>query len=302
MFYFIKTRFRLTINFLYLLACLCCTTNTMSQQKVIQLYNGPAPGSESWNWEEKTFFVKTPLNANVAYNVTRPTLTIYSPDTATVNGSAIIVFPGGGFRVLNIGHEGTNVAKELTKKGFTVFVLKYRVSQSLTDDPWEETINSLKDKEKAYRENAAIRKLALDDAITAIKYVRLNAANYKIDTNRIGMIGFSAGGFLVRSMACHNNPELRPDFVAAIYGGLPSSEKLSIPSNAPPLFIAGATDDGLMSVTNNINLYNSWWAAKQSVELHLYAKGGHGLRGTPASTWINRFVEWLSAQGFLTRK
>jgi acetyl esterase/lipase len=193
----------------------------MSQQKVIQLYNGTAPGSETWNWEEKET-TKNPMKFKIVYNVTRPTLTIYSPDTATVNGSAIIVFPGGGFRVLNIEHEGTNVVKELTKKGFTVFVLKYRVRQSFTDDPWEETINSLKDKEKLYRENVTIRKLALDDAITAIKYVRLNAANYKIKTNRIGMIGFSAGGFLTRNMACHNNPELRPDFAATIYGGLPS--------------------------------------------------------------------------------
>jgi acetyl esterase/lipase len=270
----------------------------MSQQKVIQLYNGPAPGSENWNWEEKET-AKNPMKFKIIYNVTRPTLTIYSPDTATVNGSAIIVFPGGGFRVLNIEHEGTNVAKELTKKGFTVFVLQYRVRQSFTDDPWEEMINSMKDKEKFTRENVAIKKLALDDAITAIKYVRLHAANYKIKPNRIGMIGFSAGGFLSRNMACHNNPELRPDFAAAIYGGLPSSEKLSIPSNAPPLFIAGATDDALLSVANFINLYNTWVASKQSAELHLYAKGGHGLRIYPGNTWILRYFDWLKLQGLM---
>ncbi len=133
MVYFIKTRIRLTINIVNVLACLCCTTNTMCQQKVIQLYNGPAKGSENWNWDEKLFFVKIPLNANVAYNVTKPTLTVFTPDSA--NGTAIIICPGGARRVLNIETEGSLVAKELIKKGFTVFLLKYRLVHTLTDNP-----------------------------------------------------------------------------------------------------------------------------------------------------------------------
>jgi acetyl esterase/lipase len=270
----------------------------MCQQKVIQLYNGPAKGSENWNWEEKET-ANTPIKFRIAYNVTKPTLTVFSPDSATANGSAIMVFPGGGFRVLNIEHEGVNIARELTKKGFTVFVLRYRVGQSVTDDPWKEMLAIMKDKEKWQQGNEVIKKMALDDAVNAIKYVRLHAANYKIKTNRIGMIGFSAGGFLARSMACHNNPELRPDFAAVIYAGLPSSEKISIPSNAPPLFIAGATDDALLPVTYNIDLYNSWVASKQSAELHLYAKGGHGLRIYPGNTWILRYFDWLKLQGLM---
>ncbi len=272
-----------------------------AQQKVIPLYKGAAPGSENWNWEEKEFFVKMPLNANVLYNVSKPTLTVFTPDTA--NGTAIIICPGGGFRVLNFENEGYNVAKELTKKGITVFLLKYRVAQSTTDDPWQEVMNSLKDTTAKSREQkATISKLAKQDAQAAILYVREHATAFNIDPKRIGMIGFSAGGALTIHSCINEANNARPDFAGMIYSVYKPNEKNSIPTNAPPAFIACATDDVLASPVNSINLYNAWIESKRPAELHIFTKGGHGLRTGNAKTWIHRFEEWLDEQGFLKPK
>jgi len=284
-----------------------------AQQKVIQLYNGAAPGSENWNWEEKTFFVKDtatiinkgnkisipPLNANIAYNVTKPTLTVFSPDSA--NGTAIIICTGGGLRVINIDNEGSRVAKELNKKGITVFVLKHRLIRSMTDNPWQETLNSLGDTAKFRADNGIIvRQMVNDDAITAITYVRTHAAEFKIDPTRIGMIGFSGGGPLVLDLSINTKSEIRPNFSAFIYSVYRPNETNSIPPNCPPAFIACATDDILAASTNSTNLYNAWIASKNSAELHIYSKGGHGLRGSTSSNkWIIRFDEWLLTQKFL---
>jgi acetyl esterase/lipase len=149
---------------------------------------------------------------------------------------------------------------------------------------------------------APLRTMAMTDLNKAIASVRKHAAEYKIDSNKIGIMGFSAGGFMVANVAYNFLPEARPDFVAPIYCVITSIENRIVKADAPPLFIAAATDDALAPVSNSVELYTDWMKAKKPAELHLYAKGGHGLRGTPASTWIDRFVEWLHAQGFLNRK
>src|SRR5881392_4453073 len=103
-----------------------------AQQKVIQLYNGAAPGSEKWNWEEKENN-KNMWSTKVVYNVSHPTLTVFTPDASVANGTAVIICPGGAFHALSINSEGSEVAKWLNKKGVTAFVLKYRLVHSLTD-------------------------------------------------------------------------------------------------------------------------------------------------------------------------
>ncbi len=283
-------------NKLFILSILV-SVSLAAQQKIIPLYNGAAPGSENWNWEEgKAMSDKpAPVKFPIAYNISKPTLTVFSPDSA--NGTAIIICPGGGFYVLNIETEGSKVATELNKKGITVFLLKYRVAHIVTDNPWAEMMRNMKDSTR-FQQIASVKKMATDDAKNAILYVRQHAAEYKIDPNRIGMIGFSAGGSLSRDMAYDYTPETRPDFAAVIYAGIKSGIKPVIPADAPPLFIAGATDDKLLPVSYNINLYNLWITANRSAELHLYAKGGHGLWGNPAQSWITRFEEWLFTQGF----
>src|SRR4051812_31638394 len=110
-----------------------------AQQKVIQLYQGVAPGSENWTWQEKGNN-KNKANAMTVYNVVHPSLTVFSPEPAVANGAALIICPGGGFHFLAIDHEGTNAAKLLVKKGITVFVLKYRLVHVLSDNPFDDMI------------------------------------------------------------------------------------------------------------------------------------------------------------------
>ena len=170
----------------------------------------------------------------------------------------------------------------------------------MTDDPWQETLNSLGDTAKFRADNGPIvKQMANDDAKTAITYVRTHAAEFKIDPSRIGMIGFSAGGSLVLNLSINVKSETRPNFSAFIYSVYRPNDTNSIPPNSPPAFIACATDDILAAPTNSTNLYNAWIASKNSAELHIYSKGGHGLRRNAASNnWITRFKEWLDTQGF----
>ena len=281
--------------------CLHVFTCSTAQQKVIPLYKGTAPGSENWNWTESETY-KNPLNTKIVYNVTEPTLIAYLPEAAAVNGSTIIICPGGGFHVLLIDSVGAKLAKELTKKGITVFVLKYRLAQSFTDDPWLEVTNLMKDSLKFTSKIAPVAKLAGDDLNASIYFLTQHADDFKLDKSRIGVMGLSAGGVLAANLAYNYTPETRPAFVAALYTKTTSVKRTNIQADAPPLFIAAAIDDTLTSVSHSISLYNDWMNSKHSAELHLYTKGGHGLRGFPAESWIIRFEEWLDVQGFLKPK
>lgn len=270
-------------------------------QKQILLYPGIAPGSESWNWEEKETFVNTPLNANVIYNITKPSLTVFTPDSA--NGCAIIICPGGAYHVLNIENEGMKIAKELVKKGITVFIFKYRLVRSLTNDPWQEMQLSRRDSIGFFNKVSVVKKMAYHDLIKAIEFVRNHSTEYGLSKTRIGLMGFSAGGTLAAGIAYNFTPEAKPDFVAPVYSVITTIEQRNVKPDAPPLFIAAATDDQLAPVSNSISLYNDWINAKRPAELHIYATGGHGLKGSVASqNWITRFTEWLESQNFITTK
>jgi len=272
-----------------------------AQQKVIQLYSGPAPGSENWNWDEKVN-EKNMWNTKVVYNVSRPTLTVFTPDASVANGTAVIICPGGAFHALSINSEGFDVANWLVKKGIVCLVLKYRLAHSLTDDPVKEVMDK-SGKKEFNDENAAVIPLEIADGRTAIVYVRKHASEYKISPDRIGIIGFSAGGTVTASTAYNYTAENRPDFVAPIYAYMPEFLQSTVPNDAPPMFLAAATDDQLGLAPHSVDLYNKWVAAKHSAELHLYAKGGHGFgmrtQNIPTDTWIDRFADWLNAQGFL---
>ena len=181
-----------------------------TQQKVIQLYNGAAPGSEKWNWDEKEND-KNMWNTKVVYNVSHPTLTVFTPGASIANGTAAIICPGGAFFALSINSEGFDVANWLVKKGVTCFVLKYRLGHSLTEDPVKEVME--KNGKKEFEEQtAAVIPLCIADGKAAIAYVRKHAAEYKVSSDRIGIIGFSAGGTVTASAAFKYTAENRPDF------------------------------------------------------------------------------------------
>ncbi|MFI5187502.1 MAG: alpha/beta hydrolase [Chitinophagales bacterium] len=159
-----------------------------AQKKVIQLYNGAAPGSENWTWNEKEND-RNLWNTKVVYNVTHPTRTVFAPEASVANGTAVIIYPGGAFFALSINSEGYDVAKWLVKKGVTCFVLKYRLGHSLTDDPTKEVMEKMGKKEFE-EETSAVIPLTIPDGRAAISYVRKHAAEYKISPTRIGIIGF----------------------------------------------------------------------------------------------------------------
>ncbi len=276
---------------------------SQAQQKVIQLYDGPAPGSENWNWNEGEND-KNLFQTKVVYNVTKPTLSVFLPDESVATGAAVIIAPGGGFHTLSINSEGNDVANWLVKKGVTCFVLKYRLVHSLTEDPVGELMAQMGKKEFD-EQNAKVIPLAISDARIAITWVRNHAAEYKISTDRIGIIGFSAGGTVTASTAFGYTKENKPDFVAPIYPFFPASMYGDIPIDAPPMFITTASDDQLGLAPHSIDLYNKWLSSKHSVELHMYAKGGHGFgmrkQNLPTDNWIDRFGDWLGVQGFLKK-
>ncbi len=273
------------------------------QQKVIQLYNGTPPGSEQWAYNEQVY--KPGTKDALVYNVSHPTLTVYPADPSKATGTAVIVCPGGGFYILAIAHEGTDVAHWFNDKGVTVFILKYRLGQSLTDNPGQELSENMKKSDFGEKVSPIIP-LCIADGRAAIQYVRAHAAEYGINPQKIGIMGFSAGGTVAASTAFNYTPKNRPDFVAPIYAYMPPSLQGMVVDDAPPLFVAAATDDGLGLTSHSVDLYSKWLAAKKPAEIHIYEQGGHGFgmhqQNIPTDTWIDRFGDWLGLLGYLKVK
>ena len=268
-------------------------------EKVIRLYPGPAPGSEDWKHHEQEN--RTNLwNTRVVFNVVNPTLTVFPPEPGKAVGTAVIICPGGAFYALSIDSEGYEVARWLAARGVTGFVLKYRLVKCETDDPTREVMTQGANLKEVV---APMVKLAMADGQAAVRYVRQHAADYGIKPDRVGIIGFSAGGTLVTSVAFSYTPETRPDFVAPIYPAYDWAIKGDVPSDAPPMFILAATDDQLGLAPDSVRLYTDWTGARKSAELHLFSKGGHGFgmrkQNLPSDRWIERFADWLEVQGWL---
>ena len=269
-------------------------------QTVIPLYNSAAPGSENWNWNEKE--IKADIGT-IVMDVSHPSLTAFVPQNP--NGTAVIIAPGGAFHVLAFDLEGTEVAKSLNAKGITAFVLKYRV---VHDDPAhpENSIGNLfatKNFKKLDSLNAPVVPLAMQDGLTAVKYVRQHAAEYKIDPNKIGFMGFSAGGTVTMSVIYNATDENRPNFVAPIYAYEKAIIGSTVPSAKTPIFICAASDDDLGLATHSIYIYLKWLNANQPAELHMYEKGKHGFgmkkQNLPVDNWMDRFGDWLKMHGLL---
>jgi len=269
-------------------------------QTVIPLYNGAAPGSENWNWEEKQ--IKADIGS-IVMDVSHPSLTAFVPSNP--NGTAVIIAPGGAFHALAFDHEGTEVAKRLNAKGITAFVLKYRLAH---DDPAHpennfSTLLQNKNYKKLDSINAAVVPLAMQDGLTAVKYVRQHAADYKIDPNKIGFMGFSAGGTLTMSVVYSATDDTRPNFVAPIYAYEGAIIGSTVPTATTPIFICAASDDDLGFATHSVHIYLKWLEANQPAELHMYEKGKHGFgtkhQGIPVDTWMDRFTDWLTMHALI---
>jgi acetyl esterase/lipase len=253
-----------------------------------------------WHEQEDDRIPTDPL----VYNVVEPTLTFFPSDPSLATGTSLIVCPGGSFCYLHILTEGAAVANWLNKKGISVFVLKYRIAHMLSDDPMKEKNARIKDSSLTKLVTPMVP-LAISDARQAIVYLRTHASELGIDPQRIGIMGFSAGGTLAAEAAFDYSGENRPNFVAPIYPFVPPSLPMNIQPDEPPIFIAAATDDELHLVPMSINLYSKWLATGHSAELHIYSKGGHGFgmnkQSQPSDHWIERFADWLQIQGLMKK-
>jgi acetyl esterase/lipase len=272
-------------------------------QEVIPLYPGAAPGSTQETYPEKQYFSKS-WNTQVVANVTKPTLTVYKPAPELKNGTAVVVCPGGGFMALSIDSEGIDVAKYLAAKGVTAFVLKYRIAHT-GEDATEEFAAMFGDWPKYQELLAKIVPLSIADGLAAVTYVRQHASDWGVSPDRVGVVGFSAGGTVAAGVAFRYTPDGKPAFVALIYAAGGFFKDSPVPADAPPLFVAAATDDNLGLAPDSVALYEKWTGAHKPAELHMYAKGGHGFgmrtQHIPTDHWIDRFSDWLEFQGWLKK-
>jgi acetyl esterase/lipase len=244
-------------------------------------------------------------------HVSRPTMTVYSP-TGKNTGAAVIVFPGGGYEILAIDLEGSEVCDWLVSKGITCVLLKYRVPAPRSAPFWG-----------AYPQSP----IALEDAQRTIGLVRLHAAEWQIDPHKIGVLGFSAGGHLVAATSVHfgkriyapideaDRQSCRPDFAIALYPGhlsikegtlaLSADIASHISAQTPPTFLLQNEDDHVDSVWDSLVYYAALQKAGVAVELHTYAQGGHafGLRRTKfaATAWPELVETWLVTLGMISR-
>lgn len=237
-------------------------------------------------------------------NVSRATLTPFLPDPARATGAAVIVAPGGGFRILSMGNEGWEVARALNERGVAAFVLKYRLQRTVVDWAEFEKGNPLTAPTPGAPPGppnfAAIIAMPLEDATAAFKMVRARAKEWNIDPARVGMMGFSAGAGTTMAAALQST-ENKPAFIAPIYGSLRS---VDVPADAPPMFVALAADDPLFG-KSDFGLITAWQKAGRPVEFHLYQNGGHGFGlgnpGKSSTGWFPQFMLWLEVNGFLKR-
>jgi acetyl esterase/lipase len=276
----------------------------------MELYKGKVPNSTNAPNKENTVIGEDKV-MRVA-KVSIPSITMYKP--AQQNGMSVIICPGGGYSILAWNKEGTKVAEEFNKWGITAFILRYR----LPDD------TTMIDKSIA----------PLQDAQQAVRLVRSSAAEWGIDKNKIGIMGFSAGGHLAATAATHftykadqkntDTTSVRPDFAILVYpvisfdtsfahigsrnkliGTNPAADRvaffsneLQVTANTPPTFLVHAGDDKAVPVENSIRFYQACIKNKVPVEMHLYPKGGHGFglnNPTTTDNWMERLKNWLSS-------
>ncbi|MDQ2794301.1 MAG: alpha/beta hydrolase [Bacteroidota bacterium] len=286
-------------------------------QSTLPLYAGNIPDSQPSDVRETS--VTESGNRVRISNVVQPTLTVFLPAAGTANGTSVVICPGGGYARLSIDSEGYDVAKRLNEFGVTAFVLKYRLPND----------QSQVDKSIA----------PLLDAQQALRFVRQQASKYQLNPERIGLMGFSAGGHLAawagtsfaRPVGDAPGPEsVRPAFLVLLYpvisfsdslkhggsrdnllGKNPSAElsrqysnELQVSAQTPPTFLVHAEDDKTVPVSNSIVFYQACLRHGVPAELHLYPRGGHGFglnNTTTPDRWTDRLRNWFDSNGWLTR-
>lgn len=297
----------------FILAVAFCYLVPASSQEIIKLYNGVPPGNNNIAIEEKVT-QNASGSIEVISEVTIPSLTAYLPSPSKATGTAVVILPGGALRFLSWDMEGVKLAQWLNEKGIAAFILKYRLVNSSmkrgtpgsgtpplrvavyeTDKLLNANANPMKDSV-----SLNVINMAAEDTRQALRIIRQNAAKWNINPEKLGCLGFSAGGGVELSAAMYNVDETTmPSFLATIYG--PALEDVVVPKPAPPLFIATCADH--MNVAAGcLALFEAWKKGGAEAEIHIYGKGkaGFGMikQNQPSDEWVNSFYIWLISGGF----
>ena len=232
-------------------------------------------------------------------NISEPEMDIYRAKENSITDKAMIICPGGGLFFSAYDKEGVKLAKKLSLNGITSIVLKYRTyprKGSVID--WTKTIW---DKPQMAIDSAKIiLPYSSKDAMAAIEVMRINAAKYNINPNKIGLMGFSAGGAVTMETAYNSTKKNQPNFIAPIYPWMDIVEGQKVPSNKPPAFITCANNDEFREIpTSSVQIYQDWIQAEAKVELHMFSEGGHGFGmnkiNSPVDRWSQLLIDWILA-------
>jgi acetyl esterase/lipase len=299
-----------------IIPCLILTVVfSTSAQQVVRLYNGAAPSTTDPNIKEKITYAQDGSITGIS-DVVEPSMTVYLPDPAKATGTAVVVLPGGALRFLSWDNEGVKVAKWLNERGIAAFILKYRVYTGgmqqaassgqqppmtirLTVDQFGQ-LNNANANPSADPQMNKVLDMAAADAREALRIIRNRAGEWRVNPDKTGYMGFSAGGGVELAAVIGNTDKTSmPAFIGSAYG--PSLIDVVVPQPAPPLFIATAADH--MNVAAGcLALFMAWKKAGGEAELHVYGKGkgafGMTQQGLPSDTWIDSFYTWLRSEGF----
>jgi len=306
-----KRTIRASLFFITIFISFFTVSSIMAQDGTIYPLDAPAEpnaiplgtGDVEGQTEPETWFRQ--WGDPMARNISTATLTPFLPEPDKANGAAVIVAPGGGFRWLSMGNEGWEVAEALAEQGIAAFVLKYRLHPTPKSlDDFSESMNRMFDAAAGIPQEEPPSRPRwdlsdqLEDAEAAYKLIVERAEEWGVDTERLGMIGFSAGAGLTMHSTL-NSKIMDLAFIGPIYGAM---GPVDVPENAPPMFNVIAVDDFLFR--GQFGVIKSWYEAGLPVEFHLYQNGGHGFGlGNPDRTsnrWFDAFIHWLGVNGFLT--
>ena len=231
-------------------------------------------------------------------NISKPEISLYKAKGNSITDKAMIICPGGGLFFSAYEKEGVKLAKKLAQNGITAVILKYRTyprkgsvikwSQTLWDKP-QMAIDSAK----------IILPYSSKDALSAIELIRNNASKYNINPNKIGLMGFSAGGAVTMEAAYTSVIKNQPNFIAPIYPWMDIVDNQKVPLNKPPAFVSCANDDPLKLAAPSVQIYQDWILAGAEAELHMFSKGGHGYGmnkiNAPVDRWSQLLIDWILA-------